>query len=141
MPADFFIDAPRRVVFSKATGVFGWADAVDHMNRLQSHPDFRPEFNQLCDFRDANRVDLSHDEIQRLASRNIYSATSRRAFVVAGDFEFGLGRVFSTYREMHGEPGIRIFREMNKALSWLSLAAEPDPSLFARCHLAGRGDS
>lgn len=87
MPADFSIDARLGIVFSKATGVLCWDDAVDHMDRSSSHPDFRPEFNQLFDFRQVQRTILSHDEIHRLANRRIFSEHSLRAFVVADDCE------------------------------------------------------
>jgi len=120
------------MVFSKATGVVCWDDVVDHMDRLESHPDFRPEFNQLVDIREASRTDLSHNDVRRMAERRIFSDKSRRAFVVSRDFEFGLSRVFATYREIRGETGIEVFRDMKKALSWLSLTEEPDPGMFTR---------
>jgi hypothetical protein len=132
MPADFFIDTPLGMVFSKATEVLDWAEALDHMDRLQAHPDFRPEFNQLIDFRPASPITLTHEQVRRLAHRPVFSARSRRAFVVASDLAFGLGRAFSTYRDLAGEPGIVIFREMPPALAWLGLAAEPDPGLFPK---------
>lgn len=132
MPADFFIDAPLGVVFSKATGVFGKADAVDHMNRLRSHPDFRPDFNQLSDFREISTVALSADDVRQLAKRTIFSVRSRRAFVVSGNLEFGLARMFGTYRDLEGESGIVIFRLMEEALAWLSLSVEPEPSMFTK---------
>lgn len=132
MPADFFIDTQLKVVFSKATGLFGRAEALDHMTRLRSHPDFRPEFNQLADFRQVAAVTLTSEDIRQLASENIFSPHSNRAFVASGDLVFALGRMFGTYRDLEGEPGIRIFREMEAALSFLSLSAEPDPGLFTR---------
>jgi len=107
-------------------------DVLDHMNRLERHPDFRPELNQLIDFRQTRNVVLSHEEIRRLASRKIFGPRSHRAFVVPGDFEYGLARMFATYREMQGEPGISIFRDIEKALAWLAISAEPDPGLFPR---------
>lgn len=125
MPADFFIDRQRRIVFSKATGVLGYAEGLDHMNRLQGNPDFVPEFDQLFDFREVTTVALSHEDVRNLAERAIFSARSRRAFVVAGDLSFGVARVFEAYRDLHGESGIVIFREMKEALAWLSLPAEP----------------
>jgi len=130
MPADFFIDTQLGIVFSKAVGVFTLADCLGHTDRLQSRPEFRPEFNQLFDFRRVSEVALSNDDIRRLAQRTIFSTTSRRAFVVSGDLEFGIGRMFEAYRDIAGESGIMMFREMKEALSWLSLSAEPDPSLF-----------
>ncbi|MES2921488.1 MAG: hypothetical protein V4819_08080 [Verrucomicrobiota bacterium] len=132
MPADFFIDSQRGIVFSKAAGVFGHAEALDHMDRLQSDQDFHPEFNQLFDFREVTTITLSCAEVERLAQRDIFSARSGRAFVVFGDLGFGLGRVFETYRELQGETGIAIFRNMQEALSWLSLPAEPEPGLFSK---------
>ena len=42
------------------------------------------------------------------------------------DRQYGFGRVFGTYRELGGEPGIAIFREMQEALGWLSLSAESE---------------
>ena len=137
MPADFFIDTHLRMVFSKAVGLLSSIDAIDHMDRLQKHPDFRPEFNQLFDFRQARGTNLSNDELRRLANRSIFSDNSRRAFVVGSDADFGIGRIFSTYRDIRGEKGIRIFREMEKALAWLSLSAEPDPGLFKNLGPAG----
>ncbi|MCE9568257.1 MAG: hypothetical protein K8U57_40170 [Planctomycetes bacterium] len=132
MPADFFIETRLGVVFSKATGVYGKADVVDHMDRLQSNPDFRPQFNQLADFRDVSIMTLSADDIRQLAKRTIFSVSSRRAFVVTGELEFGLARMFGTYRELAGESGIVTFREMKDALAWLSLSVEPEPSMFSK---------
>lgn len=132
MPADFFIDVPLSMVFSKATGEFGLAEAQEHMDRLLRHPDFRPEFTQLADFREITTVTLTHQEISRLAARRIFSNTSKRAFVVSSNLQFGLSRMFGTLRGFEGETGIHVFREMEKALAWLSLSAAPAAGAFAR---------
>jgi hypothetical protein len=140
MPADFYIDTQQRIVFSKATGVFGRVEAVDHMTRLLSHPDFRPEFNQLADFREIAELALSNADIKDLARQTVFSASSKRAFVVASDLQFGLSRMFGTFRQMAGEPGIMTFKSMAEALSWLSLSAEPDPKLFKLLNPPGHKD-
>jgi hypothetical protein len=132
MPAEFYIDTRQGVVFSRATGVFGRAEAEDHIDRLLRHPDFRPGFNQLADFRQVTETVISGADIEELSRRTIFSARSRRAFVVATDLQYGFSRMFGTFREMGGEPGIATFRDIGEALAWLSLAAEPDPGLFAR---------
>jgi hypothetical protein len=131
MPADFFIDPRCGMVFSKAHGVLSLIDVMDHMDRLHSHPDFRPAFNQLFDFREVTAFPMSFDDLRSLARRSIFSANSQRAYVVRTDWQFGLGRVFSTYRDLAGESGIQIFRSMEEALAWLGLAAEPDVDHFA----------
>ncbi|MEO8353280.1 MAG: hypothetical protein ABI680_16245 [Chthoniobacteraceae bacterium] len=137
MPADFHIDTERGIVFTKVTGVFGTAEVLDHMDRLTKHPGFRPEFNQLIDFREISRVVLSNEEIRGLARRTIFSSHSHRAYVVASDLQYGLCRMFATYRELSGEDGIQIFREMSEALEWLSIPAEPDPKVFTRLESPG----
>ena len=132
MPADFYIDVPRRMVFSHGDGVLRFADFRGHMERLLRHPDFRPEFNQLLDFRKVTDVEISTEEIVLLAARNIFSPKSRRAFVVANDLQHGLVRMFASYRENAGESGIRLFREMNLALEWLGLAEGADTKKFPK---------
>ncbi len=130
MPTDIFIDTRLGVVFTRATGSFGWAEAVGHLNLLRCHPDFQPRFNQLSDFRQIGPVTLAPGEIKLLAERTIFSGHSRRAFVVSGNLEFGLGRVYGTHRDLAGESGVAIFRAMEDALSWLSLTPEQQPSMF-----------
>jgi len=132
MPADFYIDVSRRMVFSCGNGVLRLADFRDHMERLLAHPDFRPEFNQLLDFRHAEDVVSATEEIILLAARNVFSPKSKRAFVVTSDLHFGLVRMFGSYRENAGEQGIKLFREMKPALTWLSLTEEANSNLFAK---------
>jgi len=135
MPADFYIDTQYGIVYSKATGVLDRAAVLDHMDRLSQHPEFRPEFNQLLDFRETTKVELTAEQVQVLAMRKIFSERSKRAFVVSSDLQYGLSRVFEAYRNLAGEKGISIFREMAGALSWLGLSAEPDPKLFTKLNL------
>jgi hypothetical protein len=51
--------------------------------------------------------------------RNIFSPESRRAIVVKNDVQFGLARLFETHRELAGETGIRVFRNLEEALEWV----------------------
>lgn len=138
MPADFHVDAERRVVFSKGTGVLSQADVLDHMDRLMCHPDFLPEFDQLVDFRQLTKVALSSEEVRGLARRKIFSSQSKRAFVVATDLQFGLSRLFATYREFESEKGVSVFREMKEALDWLGLSEEPDRARRSAPAAAGK---
>jgi hypothetical protein len=132
MPADFFVDASQGTVFSKATGTFSFDDAVDHMERLLRHPDFRPQFNQLADYREATEIKLSASEVEQLARTQVFSAEAKRAFVVSSTVQFGLARMFEIYRESRGERGIAVFAKMPEALAWLNLAQEPDRERFSQ---------
>jgi hypothetical protein len=124
MSADFIIDVRRSMVFSRATDVLTVGDVLDHMERLTSHPDFRPEFNQIFDMREVTRVEMSGEDIKRLATKNIFAPVSRRALLVTPGLQFGLGRIFATYREFAGETGIRILIDEREAHSWVSLIEE-----------------
>ena len=127
MPANFIIDQQRAVVLSTGTGIFTYAEFLDHMARMSADPRFRPEFDQLVDCRAITLLDFTGGQLRELAGRSIFSAQSRRAFVVSSDLQFGLSRMFAAYRELSGARGTMIFREMREALSWLNLPPEFDP--------------
>jgi hypothetical protein len=136
MSAVFYIDVPRRMVFSHGSGVLRATDFRGHMERLLQHRDFRPEFNQLLDFRLVADVVITTEEIVLLAARNVFSPKSKRAFIVTSDLHFGLVRMFGAYREFAGEQGIKLFREMPSALEWLALNEEADPKRFVELNLS-----
>lgn len=79
MPAFYKIDKDRRLVLTTGSGVYTLADAVSHMDKLTKDPDFDPRFSQIVDFTQVTRIELSADEIRRLAQRTIFSGSSRRA--------------------------------------------------------------
>jgi len=84
-------------------------DALEHQKQLQKDPDFEPSFSQLLDFTNVTDVELSSEEIRRLAQKTIFSANSRRAFLVNSDLKFGLARMFAELRETFGETAKQAF--------------------------------
>lgn len=126
MPARFIIDPQRKTVYSQATGVFVYVDYLGHMSDLVGDPRFRPEYNHLVDCR-ASTLSLTSDQIRELASRSVFNAGSRRAFLVSSDYQFGLGRMFAAFREFNAGQEIMVFREMREALAWLNLPSDLDP--------------
>lgn len=119
MPEFYKIDKERRLVLTTGSGVFTLADAVSHMDKLSKDPDFDPSFSQIVDFTQVTRIELSGDDIRRLAQRTIFSQHSRRAFIAPDEVAFGIGRMFETLRSLEGEKGIRIFRSLEEALDWV----------------------
>jgi hypothetical protein len=104
---------------SSAAGVLTREDIQGHMDRLSADPDFDPRFSQLADFREITAVELGPEDVRQFAQRKIYSSTSRRAILVKDDLQFGLARMFETYRELNGETGIRVFRSFEEAMEWI----------------------
>lgn len=129
MPSVYTIDVERGVIFSKGTGVFTYADFLDHMARLLADPRFHPDLHQLTDGRALTSLDVTAEQIRDLALRSIFSVRSRRAFVVGSDLQFGLTRMFAAYREIIGVHEIAVYRDMRDALAWFNLP--PDFDAFA----------
>jgi len=126
MSTEFAIDPEHGLVISRGTGVFRHADFLEHMERLAQHPGFKPEFNQLVDCRGFNSIKLTISELQDLGERSIFAASARRAFVVASQVQFGLGRMFAAYREMKSGQTSMVFRTLEEAVRWLGLPAGYD---------------
>ena len=119
MPSSYKIDKENRLVISTGTGVLTMADALEHQKQLLKDPDFERSFFQLLDFTQVTDLELSAEEIRNLAQATVFSANSRRAFLVNSDLKFGLARMFAVFRETFGEKGIRVFRNLDDALDWV----------------------
>jgi hypothetical protein len=66
-------------------------------------------------------MDLTAEQIEDLAGQTIFGARSRHAFVASSDSHYGLSRMFGSFREIHSEQRVRVFREYEEALLWLNL--------------------
>jgi hypothetical protein len=117
--AFYEIDRQRRLVLSSGTGVLTKEDILGHMDRLSKDPDFDPDFSQLTDFTQITALEIEPEDVRQLAQRKIFSPHSRRALLVKDDLQYGLARMFEIYRELNGETGIRVFRNLDEALEWI----------------------
>jgi hypothetical protein len=111
-------------VFSAIKGVYSYDVAVKRMRQLQKDPKFDPSFALLMDFREATKVDLSHNEIVDLSSIHVFSPESKRAYVVASPEQFGLARMFSSYRSPKKHQVFCVFTDMDEAIAWLDADAQ-----------------
>jgi len=118
MPIDYLVDTEHRVVFTVALGAFSVGDAINHMDRLRADARFSPAFNQIADFDDVDEVLLSGLDVRTFAQQTVFSPVSRRALVVAKPIGYGLGRMFTTLRELAGEPHLAIVRTLAEAADW-----------------------
>ena len=121
MPAEYQIDKNRRLVLTICSDVLTTADLLAHGDRLLQDPDFIPDFCHFLDLRLVTEVEITSEELRRLAQRSVFSPESRRALLASNDLTFGLSRMFGIHREMLGETGIRVFRdcEHDEALDWV----------------------
>jgi hypothetical protein len=127
MPCEFLIDTDRRLVISRGTDTFRYADFVEHMKILAPDRRFRPEFDHLVDCRKFQQFDVTPAQIQEMGGQSVFAAQSRRAFVVSSALHFGLGRMFANYRDVKRGQLTVVFREMRDATAWLGLPPDYDP--------------
>jgi len=127
MAWSYFIDLPQRLVFTQITGVVTPADIQAEREAVKADPNFDPSFNHLVDAFDSKPApDFPTEKIRELGSSTIFNKNVRRAIVVSGDLAFGLARMFATYREIHGEANLQVFRSREAALNWLGVT-QPIP--------------
>lgn len=119
VPASYRIDTERRLVMSHAWGVFTFADAAAHKDKLLKDPEFDPAYSQISDYTHVSEIKFSSEEVRAFAEFDVFSPQSRRALITPEDAKFGLGRMFAMLREIRGETGIRVFRTLEEALEWV----------------------
>lgn len=118
--ADYYeIDKERRLVTSVASGVIALRDVWAHHERLLKDPDFDPNFVQLIDVTQITKLEMSTEDIRRVAGSNVFATNPRMAIVASSQVLYGLSRMFQILREMDGQEGIRVFRERDEALAWV----------------------
>jgi hypothetical protein len=88
------------------------AEVLAHRQQLLQDP-------HLIDFTQSTDIELSADEIRGLALKSVFSADSRKAFLVNTDLQFGLVRMYEILRDLSGETGIRVIRDRRDALEWV----------------------
>jgi len=119
MPSCYKIDKNRKLVMSTGYGVVTKEDVLDHQNRILGDPEFDPSFSQLLDFTNMTRIGFTSADVHLFASRNVFSASARRAIVVPDEVTYGLARMFEILRESKGEMGIRVYRTLEEGLNWV----------------------
>ena len=127
MPFSYVVYKKHRLVVSTGTGRVTYDEIKARQDQTKGDPDFNSDFNQIVDLRAATTVDLTVDQARELASRNIFSPTSRRAFIATTPAVFGMGRMWESYTAIAQKTSqIRIFSNLLSAIDWLGLKDKVD---------------
>jgi hypothetical protein len=135
MPIDYQIDHARRRVVARGSGTVTETEIFAYQREVWARPEVAG-FDQLVDMSAADHIDApvpSADGMRDLAalaaSMDHPGQPSRFAIVAPGDLAFGLGRMYSTYRELdpRSTKAVRVFRTMDEALAWLDGAPDAEP--------------
>lgn len=118
MAVTYAFDEKNGLVLLTATGPTSMADVSEIHAQLRQDPQFRPEYRELFDFREATPTDIRGNQIQSLLHRAPYGMSSRRAYVVAPGVGYGLGRVAEAMAE-YQKLTLRVFLDIDAAREWL----------------------
>jgi len=127
LPFSYVVYKNHRLVVSTGTGRVTYDEIKACQDQTKGDPDFNSDFNQIVDLRTATTVYLTVDQARELASRNIFSPTSLRAFIATTPAVFGMGRMWESYTEIAQKTSqIRIFSNLLSAIDWLGLKDKVD---------------
>jgi hypothetical protein len=116
----YSVDRARRLVTLTASGVLTTEEVLASQRQVRADPHFDPSFSLLADYRSATISDIDAVQMQEIAANVPLGSRSRRAYVVSGDLNFGMLRMFEAFAEMAQRGGAaRAFRDMDEALRWL----------------------
>lgn len=127
MPYTYSIDTKRRLVVSRASGVFTPDDVLAVRKEVARDPAFDPTFDQVIDLSAATNVQFDYDAMLEVAATSLSRATVRRALVARTAQQHSLACIFQVACEQNGQR-VDIFKSLDEATEWLSRAHSEPPS-------------
>jgi hypothetical protein len=131
MPLAHRIDHRLRLVLAWASGTLTDEEVFAYQKEVWSRPDVAG-YDELVDMTAVEHVALpSIERVLDLAAlsagMDAKGSRARFAIVAPRDFEFALGRLYGTHRELDSRATKRVsvFRSRPEALAWLGLQREP----------------
>ena len=124
MPLTYVIDASRRIIITRASGILTEDELRSSRMLMQGDPAFNRNFKQLFDLRAVTDLAVSVPAMARLAASSSFSPGVRRAFVAITDAQYNLAWTFAQLSEPHDQL-VHVFREVSVAEAWLMEGTPP----------------
>lgn len=126
MPYSYEVLKAYRCVRTRIWGALKGHELRRLAEQVASIPEFSADMCILVDLRDLESDAITADDLRELASACKLGKGARRALVVSNRVDFGLARMFQSYRELHqAAEQTRIFETMEAAEAWLREAHPP----------------
>jgi hypothetical protein len=148
MPVLNFVDPTNKIVVTTCCGHVTRGDLATGLENLAKHPDFRPDFRQLIDFSQAERLDLGYKDLFGICrAYDPFSKEGKRAIVAPGTgIAYGLGRM---YQSITDSEHLEVFHSLVEAISWLGVEGtvleasirQTDSQTFRPHRRRGKGNS
>lgn len=118
MPYSYSIDARRRLVVSRASGVFTPEDVVAVRELVARDPAFDPTYDQIIDLTEATDLKFDYDTMLAVAASSLSQSFVRRAIVARTAAQYSLACIFQVASEQSGQR-IDIFATFEEAAEWM----------------------
>lgn len=118
MAYSYSIDARRRLVVSRASGVFTPEDVVAVRELVARDPAFDPTYDQIIDLTEATDLKFDYDTMLAVAASSLSQSFVRRAIVARTAAQYSLACIFQVASEQSGQR-IDIFATFEEAAEWM----------------------
>lgn len=122
MPFDYHIDTSLKRAVIKARGPVDIEQVIDIADKHISDPLWKPGYDVLVDYQDAEHFEMSNEYTQRFSDyldiRKSELGNARIACVMPHNFMFASAKVLQTMAENFLK--VYAFREHDDALAWLA---------------------
>ena len=132
MPISFTIDPDARLVVYTVEGNATRAEAIEFLDTVIAHPDFRRGFDFLGDRRDVVRGQSSayvYGITDEINARQESIAPCLWAVIVADEYAYGMSHMWATMTQ-RSKVNIRPFRNAEEATVWLGADPSHIPQRF-----------
>ncbi|HEY1957232.1 MAG TPA: hypothetical protein VGH28_16550 [Polyangiaceae bacterium] len=115
MPIEVSVDESAGMVLLRLTGAITFADFQRARADVQATPGWSAHYAHVLDFTQITALELSHDEVEKLASATPIFAPDALQVLVArsGSVHFGLSRMFEAYAD--GKRAVRVVATLEQA--------------------------
>ena len=121
MPVILKINPQKSVVHSTFFGVVTDQEILSHNQTIASHPDFRPEFDEIVDLTMVTDLQVSPGAMKELAGRkSVFEPSAKHVIVAPKDFSFEKAEAFKHMAEA-SRPTLRVARTAAEAYEILGL--------------------
>jgi hypothetical protein len=116
------IVAAERLVIVTGNGDLTAHEIIESQNALRADPAFDPTFAMLADYRSVTSTDLDRSSLMDIAQNAPVAASARRAFLVRGQYNYGMARMYGILNDLERQSDIvRVFEDdMDGALAWVT---------------------
>lgn len=117
MPWTYTFDSTRDVLIGTATGILTAEELKTGVMAVTHDPRFHPDIRIFLDYYAVTELALSAHTMEELAKIRVYSAKSRRAFLVSSAL---FAAFFGYYRNIVQAGRVEVFTDRATALAWLN---------------------